>query len=54
MHAVHSVIEVLDALCSLGREEFERKGWLPVLMRLGEFLGYMHLDRAVVLEECVG
>jgi hypothetical protein len=29
----------------LGWEELEGEGWLPLLLRLGEFLGDVHGDR---------
>ena len=43
MHAVHSVVEVLNALGCLGRKEFEGKRWLVALVSQSELLGDVHL-----------
>jgi hypothetical protein len=54
VHAVHSVIKILDTLCSLGREELEREGGFVLLVSQLELLRDMHF---VVLSlagnECV-
>jgi hypothetical protein len=42
MHAVHAVVEVLNALGRLGRKELEGKGRLVALVSLCELFGDVH------------
>jgi hypothetical protein len=44
MHPVHPIVQVLNALSSLGWEELEGEGWPVLLMGKSEFVGDMHFD----------
>jgi len=49
MHTVHAIIQVLDTLSGLWREEFEGEGWTLFLRRLAQFWRDVHTECVVML-----
>lgn len=49
MHHVHAIIQVLHALCRLGRKVFEGVGCIALTMGRCQFLGDMHGGGEVVM-----